>query len=275
MDETPELPAPPTELEAITAEPPPLPVETPPPLVTTQNLIRDAALDLGAALATGFSIILFGVLAGTLTLIVTGVEARHIADLLTSPWGIAGMLLATQLPLLYFALRRRRRNREKKRLMPELFAASGLSAIPIGVAAGFGLALVSALYSGTLQRLLGEDSVQNQVDFLQNILSNKPAVALLVFIIAGVAPVCEEIFFRGVIFGSARGAGLSKAGVAISAVLFAIVHLIPLLAPFYATFAVVMCWLYTRTGTLAAPIAAHMTMNGLACAALLFAGDRV
>jgi uncharacterized protein len=76
-------------------------------------------------------------------------------------------------------------------------------------------------------------------------------------------------------FGSAHAAGLSIVGVGISAVLFATVHLLPLLAPFYAFFGVVMCWLYVRTGTLAAPIAAHMAMNGLACAALLLQGDNL
>jgi membrane protease YdiL (CAAX protease family) len=56
-------------------------------------------------------------------------------------------------------------------------------------------------------------------------------------------------------------------------VFFATVHGSPKLAPFYATFAVAMCWLYARTETLAAPIAAHMTMNSIACTALLFSGD--
>jgi membrane protease YdiL (CAAX protease family) len=110
---------------------------------------------------------------------------------------------------------------------------------------------------------------------LQRVLDNKPAVTLLVLLIAGMAPVCEELFFRGVIFGSARAAGLNNVGVALSAVLFASVHVSLLLAPFYLIFAVVMCWLYARTGTLAAPIAAHATLNSVACAALIFAGNRV
>jgi len=68
-----------------------------------------------------------------------------------------------------------------------------------------------------------------------------------------------------------RAIGQARAGAAVSAVLFAIVHFSVILAPFYATFALVMCWLLVRTGTLAAPIAAHMTMNGMACVALLLA----
>ena len=265
MDETPELPS---VVEEVVAAPAP-------PLATQRSLIRDAVFDLGAALCTGFGTILLLAITAAIVLVLSAHDPRDIVNLASSPWGIAGMLLATQLPLLYFALRRRRRNREKQRDVPELFSATALNPIPIGIFAGLGLTVLSAFYTATMQRLLGEGAVENQVTFLRDILDNKPAVVLLVFIIAILAPICEETFFRGVIFGSARAAGLTKIGVAISAVLFAIVHMIPLLAPFYATFAVVMCWLFTRTGSLAAPIAAHMTMNSVACAVLILAGDRV
>jgi membrane protease YdiL (CAAX protease family) len=265
VDEIPELPV---IVEELPAEP------TPPP-ATAGSLTRDALFDLIAALCTGFGVILVGALAAALLLMLTGGDPRDVMELATSPWGIAAMLLATQLPLLYFALRRRRRNREKQRPLADLFAGGALNTVPIGICAGFGLTLLSAVYSATVQRVFGENSVQNQVEFLQQILDNKLAVALLVFIIAGLAPVCEELFFRGVIFGSARAAGLRNVGVLVSALLFATVHLSPLLFPFYATFGVVMCWLYARTGTLAAPIAAHMTMNGVACAVLLLANNRV
>jgi membrane protease YdiL (CAAX protease family) len=238
-------------------------------------LARDAVFDLGAALGLGLAAILVTGVAAGVAMFFSGGYPRILSDAAASPWAIAGLLLATQLPLLYFALRRRRRNLEKHRPVAELFGGSGLNAVPIGVFAGLCLTVLSALYTSGVQKLLGPDSVQNQVEFLQNILNNKPAVTLLIALIAGLAPMCEELFFRGVIFGSARAAGLDSVGVAMSAVLFASVHLSLVLAPFYATFAVVMCWLYARTGTLAAPIAAHATLNGVACAALLLAGNRV
>lgn len=254
MEETPEI-----VLEAV----------APPPSVTARTLVRDAVLDLGAALGIGFGVIL------VVALVVFALVTADLPGIFASPWGIAAMLLATQLPLIYFARRRRRRNREKGRPVAELFAGPALRSIPSGVLAGLGLTLLSAAYSGTLQWLLGEDAVQSQVKFLAEILDNGPAVALLVLIIAVVAPCCEEFFFRGVIFGSGHAAGLTNAGMATSAVLFALVHLSPLLLPFYATFAWVICRLFARTGTLVAPVAAHMTMNGIACAALVFSGGRV
>jgi membrane protease YdiL (CAAX protease family) len=245
-----------------------------PPPATGRSLVRDAILDLLGALGAGAGLILLSALIIGGGLVFVGLDPQRMADNL-SPWAIAGLLLATQLPLIYFALRRRRRNREKGRPVMELFSGAGFNAIPIGVFAGLGLTVLSAVYTGFLQRLLGEGAVESQVEFLQRVLDNKPAVTLLVLLIAGMAPVCEELFFRGVIFGSARAAGLNNVGVALSAVLFASVHVSLLLAPFYLIFAVVMCWLYARTGTLAAPIAAHATLNSVACAALIFAGNRV
>ena len=276
VDETPELADPIRELlrdaERGTVEEAEIP---PPPTVFAKNIVRDATFDLIASLLLGLcAIILVAAILG-LWLFINGRRPGELSEMFASPWGIAALLLATQLPLLYFALRRRRRNREKGRALPELFGGAGGNAIPIGVLAGLGMTILSGVYTTILQRLLGEGAVQNQVEFLEKILGNTPAVTVLVILIAGVAPMCEELFFRGVIFGSARAAGLDKAGIAISAALFAAVHLSLLLAPFYATFAIVMCWLYARTGTLAAPMAAHATLNGIACAALAFAGNRV
>jgi len=262
VDETPELPIP------IEVEPTELPE---PPSATPKSLVRDAVLDLGAALVSGLGLIVVGMIVAVIVLIATR-SRLGMAAAVTSPFGIAGLLLATQLPLLFFALRRRRRNREKYLPLPVLFGGPAFPAIPLGVGMGLGMTILSALYTGVLQKLLGSDSVPNQVQFLQDLLDNKPAVAVLVFLIACLAPICEELFFRGMIFGSAQASGLSKVGMTISAVLFAIVHVSPLLAPFYACFAVAMCWLYARTGTLAAPMAAHATLNSVACAALLIAG---
>jgi membrane protease YdiL (CAAX protease family) len=241
-----------------------------------KTLVRDAFLDLGAALSTGAGVMLLGTVLLAIAYAFTARDPRDLFSDSGLPWAIVAVLLATQLPLLYFALRRRRRNREKQRPALALFGGSTAVAILQGISAGLALTILSGLYAGTLQWILGPNAVDNQLEFLQDILDNKPAVALLVFIITVVAPICEELFFRGAIFGSAHAAGLSRVGLAISAILFAAMHLSPLLAPFYATFAVVMCWLYTRTGTLAAPIAAHMTLNSVACAAFLsVAGNRV
>ena len=191
------------------------------------------------------------------------------ASILTSGWGIAALFLGTQIPLLYLGLRRRRRNRQKQRPELPLFEGTNARAVLRGAATGAALAIFSGLYTGLVSWALGPGSVDNQIDFLKNIVDDPAAVALLVVIIAVLAPVCEETFFRGAIYATGRAVGLEKQGMVISAVLFAALHLIPLLFPFYVLFGVVMCKLYARTGTLASPIAAHVTMNAMACLSLL------
>jgi membrane protease YdiL (CAAX protease family) len=84
------------------------------------------------------------------------------------------------------------------------------------------------------------------------------------------APVAEEIFFRGYIFRamSARK-GLAR-GLAYSSVLFGLVHLnmaafLPL-----AVGAVVLALGFRRTGSLWTPIVAHALNNAFAFALLTF-----
>src|SRR3954465_377651 len=104
-----------------------------PPLVTARSLARDAVFDLSSALLTGIVAILACVLIIALVLLVMGRNVREMERMAMSPWFIAGLLLATQLPMLYFALRRRRRNREKLLPVMDLFGGPGLRAIPLGV----------------------------------------------------------------------------------------------------------------------------------------------
>lgn len=234
--------------------------------VTAGTLWRDAIVDLVGALGLGIVIVL---LIASVVAITKGKAAA--SELTGSAWGIAGLLLATEIPLLLLGLRRRRRNRQKNRPVFPWFGPRGGNAILRGIAGGFAIVVLSALYSAVVERLFGEGSVDNRLEFLEQVLNDKAGVALLAVLIAIVAPVCEEVFFRGAIYSPARAAGLNGMGALISALLFSLVHFSLLLAPYYALVALLLCWLYARTGTLTAPIVAHMTLNGVACVALIAA----
>jgi membrane protease YdiL (CAAX protease family) len=236
----------------------------------TRNVVRDALLDLVASLGSSMILIVV-IVAGALIAGAWTTEALD-SDLLSFT-GITLMLLSVQIPLFFFAWRRLRRNREKGRPALPLLEGPVATGIGMGMAAGFGLSLVSVVYSLLVRLMLGENVVPQQLEFLERLLKSPAAMTVLTFIIAGIAPVCEELFFRGAIFNAARSAGLTKAGAGTSAALFAVVHFSPVLAPFYAFFALVMCWLMVRARTLAAPIAAHATMNGIACLAMILGVD--
>ncbi|KRG72050.1 CPBP family intramembrane glutamic endopeptidase [Pseudoxanthomonas dokdonensis] len=102
---------------------------------------------------------------------------------------------------------------------------------------------------------------------------------LLVVFVVVLAPLYEELFFRRVLFGRLWQAGRPWLGMALSGLAFALAHEVPgtgnnswqatlFLLLVYAGMGATFAWLYRRTGTLWAPIAAHAINNGLAIALL-------
>jgi membrane protease YdiL (CAAX protease family) len=88
-----------------------------------------------------------------------------------------------------------------------------------------------------------------------------------------VAPISEEVFFRGYVFRHiARHAGLPT-GLALSSVLFALIHFNASGLVIYLGIGCVLAWVYQRTGRLVAPIVGHATLNAIVLAAsILTAG---
>ena len=132
--------------------------------------------------------------------------------------------------------------------------------------AGMGLALLplSALLQGLSTVLLKwlhvtlteEQAVQNLKD-AHSVAGQLLMVAFAVVI----APVAEEILFRGVLYPTVRQAGYPRLAWWGTAVLFGAIHgnagvFLPLTA-----LAWVLTWLYNRTDNLLAPITAHAVFN--------------
>lgn len=96
---------------------------------------------------------------------------------------------------------------------------------------------------------------------------------VLVVLFATVAPVAEEIHFRGGWYGALRRRGWgAPVTVVVTAVLFALVHLEPTRILVLLVPGLLLGWLRARTRRLAAPVAAHMLVNSLAGVALLTTG---
>ena len=95
----------------------------------------------------------------------------------------------------------------------------------------------------------------------------EPWVAVLAIVV--LAPIAEELFFRGVVFNAflrERGPRLAYLG---SAALFAVIHLsIVALLPIFLL-GLALAWVYDRTGSLLAPIVMHAVVNGLSVAIAL------
>lgn len=108
---------------------------------------------------------------------------------------------------------------------------------------------------------LGAETVQESVKLLQT--TEDPAVLGLMALAAVlVAPLCEEVLFRGYLYPVAKkftGAWLAACS---SALFFAAAHgNLSALLPLFL-FGLLLVWIYEKTGSLWAPIAVHFCFNG-------------
>ena len=76
-----------------------------------------------------------------------------------------------------------------------------------------------------------------------------------------VAPVCEELLFRGVIFGSLRARLGFWPAAAASGALFGAIHLSPVHVLPLAVLGVALAWVYERTGSLWTSVGLHAIQN--------------
>jgi membrane protease YdiL (CAAX protease family) len=98
----------------------------------------------------------------------------------------------------------------------------------------------------------------------QPILPLDPTPAQIVLGVGSVvvgAPIAEEVFFRGFLFGSLRGRLRFLPAAAISGAVFAMFHVQPLLMAVMVFVGIALAYVYERRGSLAAPIAAHAIFN--------------
>jgi membrane protease YdiL (CAAX protease family) len=93
------------------------------------------------------------------------------------------------------------------------------------------------------------------------------AIAAVVMIVL-LAPVAEELFFRGFLFAGLRTRWSLWPAALTSGLIFGLVHAptgITTVVPL-AALGIALCWLYDRTGSLWPCVIAHMINNGLALA---------
>jgi membrane protease YdiL (CAAX protease family) len=87
------------------------------------------------------------------------------------------------------------------------------------------------------------------------------------------APVLEEILFRGLIFESCRERFGSGVAVLVSALLFGLVHGVPVQIINAFVVGLIFGYVYLRTGSLLSVILLHVVNNGIAYISLAFFGD--
>jgi membrane protease YdiL (CAAX protease family) len=129
----------------------------------------------------------------------------------------------------------------------------------LGYAAYFGSVLVIIAIVGSPE----QNDVANQLGFDENTFAAVTAALLIVV----VAPICEEIYFRGFFFAGMRSRLPFLPAALISAVLFGAVHLSDanLIAGLQlGILGLVLATVYERTDSLWSNIAVHMFNNAIA-----------
>jgi membrane protease YdiL (CAAX protease family) len=126
-----------------------------------------------------------------------------------------------------------------------------------------GLGPIGSLVHGFVKKL-APNLTLGTVDFLNDFAVNH-SLWVIWPLLALMPAVCEEVFFRGML---QRALGTTSVAILVSGVAFALFHLDPHHAAAVLPVGLFMAWLAARTGSTFVPIAAHLTNNTLAVAAL-------
>jgi membrane protease YdiL (CAAX protease family) len=139
-----------------------------------------------------------------------------------------------------------------------------------GVVSGLVLFPLITVAVGGIVSLILHAITGEQVQPPEQVGEHLSAVGMAITVVYAfvIAPIGEELFFRGVLFRAIRDRHGFWSGAVGSAFAFGLIHFIPgdaadaallMIAMFFTGLG--LCYIYERRGTLVASIAAHMTFN--------------
>lgn len=136
--------------------------------------------------------------------------------------------------------------------------ARGLALAVGGIAAGL---VCTAIYGVVLEAIGLRDTLP--VPPLLQDGASTLVLALGLTLAIVVAPLAEELFFRGFVFGGLQTRIGVRWGAFISASLFTVAHMNPMLFVPIFVMGLILTWVYMKSGSLLYPILAHLGYNGL------------
>ena len=128
------------------------------------------------------------------------------------------------------------------------------------------LMLVQAMVYGASG---GNVAPQDVVEFLRSAGSPRDRIAVLVMAIV-VAPLAEELIFRGYLYPAGKKYLGSFASALITAALFAVLHGHAASIPALFTLAVCLALSYEKTGSLLVPMVMHAVFNAVSVVGILY-----
>jgi membrane protease YdiL (CAAX protease family) len=140
----------------------------------------------------------------------------------------------------------------------------GLRDVGAGIAVGFGALAASSVVIALTQWLTGVSEVANPLGSGGDAWVIPNAILAL-----ALAPVCEEILFRGFLFGGLRRRLRFGWAAACSAGLFAVIHGDPVRMPALFVSGCILAAVYERRRTLVAPMVTHGVVNLISVVGIL------
>ncbi|HLY09252.1 MAG TPA: CPBP family intramembrane glutamic endopeptidase [Planctomycetota bacterium] len=130
-----------------------------------------------------------------------------------------------------------------------------LAGVLLAILGGLGADLVYRLFSGG-----APPPPQRTVQWLGGIHSAGLRI-LAILVVGGVAPIVEEVVFRGVVFRTLRERAGLFSSVVLSSILFALAHLDPDHALHLFAIGAVLAWIVSRCGSLYPGMILHSAIN--------------
>ena len=158
----------------------------------------------------------------------------------------------------------------------------GLAPRQVAVGIGYGIVcylLVGFVLASALQALVtaGGGEIPDIQQSFRDFAADPNSAPVFVFGAVLLAPIGEELMWRGMLFQSLRSRLGTWPGVGLSAVAFGLIHLDPTattganLLVFVLIFPLGMlfAWMFHREGSIVVPISAHCTFNAISAALLI------
>jgi membrane protease YdiL (CAAX protease family) len=166
--------------------------------------------------------------------------------------GVAVVLAVTRGRVAELGLRRRPRRREEP-FGPLLALGMWLAFIPV-------FAVIAVVNSFVLDLLGVPTDLQSYLELFveDGTARNAPLVWISIVVLI---PLCEELAFRGMLYGGLRRLVPPAAAMITSALVFALLHEAVVMLP-VAGLGLLLAWAYERTGRLLVPCVIHVLHNG-------------
>jgi membrane protease YdiL (CAAX protease family) len=134
---------------------------------------------------------------------------------------------------------------------------------------GYPMAYIAVITYSIITVALGLDSLEPGEQIPSEVFDDKVVIAIMGAGVLVAAPVVEEIFFRGFLFGGLRRYVSFLPAAALSGVIFSLSHGdVGLVIPFTLV-GIVLAYAYEKTGTLFGSISIHFVFNLVSFAVLL------